>query len=127
MDERKARILSRVPRSGNWAEFEKNSITVKDIAFLSAYCNQEFALLQGKKADILFHGSTEHCDFDNKLTEMLICHKLKLVAHSHPDYDRVRPSKDDREVLRKIGQRESTIISWITGEQITYTQSIFDI
>ena len=58
------------------------SVSLQDIDFLSAKTGHEFALLKGKKNDILFHGDARHCIFD-----------------------------DDREFLQYIGQSESKIVS----------------
>ena len=53
LTERRTKILSRVPQSNDWAVFEKDSVSTKDIAYLSAYTRHEFALLRGKKKDIV--------------------------------------------------------------------------
>ena len=52
--------------------------------------------------------------------------KYRLIIHSHPDYDKLSPSADDREFLKKIDQKESLIISYITGEIRSFNQSVFD-
>lgn len=57
LNERRKNLLSRVPHSDNWGEFERDSITTKDLAYLSAATHHEFALLRGKRQDILFHGT----------------------------------------------------------------------
>lgn len=117
LSERRKQFLKRVPKSNDWAEFERDSITTKDIAYLSAATHQEFALLRGKKNDILFHGTEYHCDIADDMIELLKQGKLYLVAHTHPDYGIVKPSEDDRRFLERIGQKKSLIISYITGEE----------
>ena len=52
--------------------------------------------------------------------------KLRLIAHTHPDYDEIIPSKDDRLFLKQIGQDESIIISYITGKAQTFRANLFD-
>lgn len=79
------KLLQKVSQSGAWANFPRESITTKDIAYLSAATHHEFALLRGKKADIIFHGEELHCTFDKTLINLLKKHKLELVAHTHPD------------------------------------------
>ncbi len=117
LSEKRKQLLMRVPNSGDWAEFALESITTKDIAYLSAATHHEFALLRGKKQDILFHGTKYRCDITNDMIELLQQGKLYLVAHTHPDYGRVNPSANDRRFLRQIGQKKSLVISYITGEE----------
>ena len=47
------RMLERVPEQGDWARFDLDSIELKDLAYLSAKSGDEFALLRGKREDIL--------------------------------------------------------------------------
>ena len=63
-------LLNRVPCSNDWAAFEKDSVSTKDIAYLSAATGHEFALLRGKKKDIVFHGVERHCNFNDDLLEL---------------------------------------------------------
>lgn len=119
-------LLNRVPNKNDWAAFAKESVTVKDIAYLSAATHDEFALLRGKTRDIIFHGDKEHCYFNDELISLLKAKKLRLVVHSHPDYNKISPSYDDREFLKYIGQKESLIVSYITGDTKSFTGSAFD-
>lgn len=113
-------LLNRVPQSGNWAVFPKESITMKDIAFLTAKTGNEFAILAGKREDILFHGNKYHCMFDGELSEMLINGQFELYGHSHPAEMFPQPSDDDIETLQKLGQRKSHLISAVTGKEIEF-------
>lgn len=126
LNERRKKLLERVPNSNDWAALEKGSVTIKDIAYLSAATHHEFALLRGKGKDIVFHGVELHCNFTEELLELLKSHKLWLVAHTHPDYGSVEPSPDDREFLRHIDQKESIVISYITGVERRFSASLFD-
>ena len=126
LTERRKNILSRVPNSNDWAAFEKDSVSTKDIAYLSAYTSHEFALLRGKKRDIVFHGIERHCNFNDDLLDLLKIGKLRLVAHTHPDYESIHPSADDRSFLRYINQDESLIISYITGNEKRFSASYFE-
>lgn len=119
-------LLNRVPNQNDWVALKKDIVTVKDIAYLSAATHDEFALLRGKVKDILFHGESEHCYFDEELIGLLKSNKLRLVVHSHPDYNKIRSSSDDREFLKYIEQKESLIVSYITGDVKRFTQSAFD-
>lgn len=74
----------------------------------------------------LFHGVELHCIFPEKLVDFLKEHKLELVAHTHPDWGIIIPSKDDRNFLKRIGQKKSIIISYITGMELQFNSNEFD-
>ena len=126
LNEKRRKLLERVPNSNEWAALELNSVTIKDIAYLSAATKHEFALLRGKSRDIIFHGVDYHCNFTDELLELLKVHKLSLIARTHPDYGNIEPSQDDREFLKHIGQKESTIISYITGKTRRFSANLLD-
>lgn len=119
-------LLAKVPQSGNWNKFTKDSLTTKDLAFLSAYTNDEFAILRGKSEDILFHGTHYHCELEKELIELLKCGKLTLYAHTHVDAGPLIASLDDRNFLRAIGQKNSIVVSAYTGHEVNFTTSLFE-
>lgn len=121
LNKKRRTLLERVPKMSDWSRFAKNSIENKDLAYLSAATGHEFALLRGKKADILFHGKQLHCQFDDVLVDMLYEGKLRLICHSHPGEEYPIPSDDDIETLIIIGQTSSKIISGITGIEVEFT------
>lgn len=84
LDAHRQRMLDKVPKQGNWASFTKNSIELKDLAYLTAKIGDEFALLRGKHEDILYHGSRGECTFKDELEKRLKNHQLELVGHAHP-------------------------------------------
>lgn len=119
-------LLSRVPHTNDWAKFKVNSITTKDLAFLSAASSDEFALLRGKHEDILFHGSRYHCEMDDVLIDLLIQNKISLIAHTHVDCGILMPSKDDRIFLQTINQKDSILVSAVDGKEVTFSAGLFD-
>lgn len=126
LTKRRQMMLNRVPEPGQYASFEKGSIEILDLAYLSAKEGHEFALIRGKKNDILMHGTATGCDFNSDFEDAFMNGKMELIAHSHPDYDKIIPSKDDRDFLRKIHQKSSIIISWYTGRQIEFSADEFE-
>lgn len=56
----------------------------------------------GLNKHIIFHGEPSHCYFDEELIELLKSGKLRLVVHSHPDYNNIEVSQDDRDFLNYI-------------------------
>lgn len=126
LTKKRERILAQVPNSNDWAIFNKDAIGIKDIAYLAAKTGDEFALLRGKTQDIIFHGVQYHCHIDGELLDLLKTKKLRLIAHTHPDYGEICPSNDDRIFLKYIGQKTSKIISSITGIEQTFSANPFD-
>ena len=120
------RILAQVPNSNDWATFHKDVIDIKDLAYLAAKTGDEFALLRGKTKDTVFHGIQYHCHIEGELLALLKAKKLRLIAHTHPDYGEIYPSNDDRDFLKYIGQKTSKIISSITGIEQTFSANTFD-
>lgn len=126
LNEHRKRLLERVPNPEDWAAFQRDSISNKDIAYLSAATHHEFALLRGKTKDIIVHGVERHCNFDEDILELLKIGKLRLVAHTHPDFGAIEPSEDDRAFLKYISQKSSVIVSYITGMEIQFSANLFD-
>lgn len=126
LDAHRQKMLARVPESYNWAKFPHQHLAMKDLAYLTAKTGHEFAILRGKSEDILFHGSAQHCKFDDILVDMLLNKRLRIIGHSHPGENIPIPSQQDRETLILIGQEESQLISGRTGKLITFTPNLFD-
>ena len=120
-------MLDRVPETGDWAAFQLNSLELIDLAYLSAKTGHEFAILRGKHKDILFHGSSGHCQFDVDLADMLVSHKFSLTGHSHPGEEQPVPSTADRKALRLLGQNRSTVISGMTAQTIDFGPDEFEL
>ena len=127
LNKHRRQLLNRVPNTNDWARFAKNSLTMKDLAFLTAKTGDEFAILKGKKEDILFHGSKYHCDFEGVLYEMLIKGQLEIFGHSHPNEIIPIPSRDDRQTLQIIKQKKSRLISAITGKEVEFDDNEFNL
>ena len=125
LDKRKQVMLDRVPCTGNWAYFPFEHIGMKDLAYLTAKTGHEFAILRGKNEDILFHGDSRHCSFDDTLNDMLLSKKFSIYGHSHPGEDDPKPSPQDRKALQRIGQTSSKLISGLTGKEVTFTSDLF--
>lgn len=126
LDAHRSKMLERVPNSGNWARFKLNHLEMKDLAYLTAMTGHVFAILRGKSEDILFHGKSTKCAFDDVLVDMLMSRKLRIFGHSHPGEDSPTPSTQDRDTLKEIGQSESKLISGRTGYEITFGANMFE-
>ena len=126
LDSRRKAILSKVSRTGEWCMFEAGSLDIKDLAYFTAKTGDEFALLRGKHTDILFHGNARSCTFVDELKEGLLKRKFRIVGHSHPGEPVPVPSEGDRDVLRRIGQKSSCVISGMTGICTDFGQNPFE-
>lgn len=127
LDEHRAAMLRRVPDVGDWANFPREHLTMKDLAYLTAKTGHEFAILRGKHEDILFHGTSRSCTFCNTLEELLLSKRLILFGHSHPGEVVPVASKEDRDVLRMIGQKTSRLISGLNGTEVEFGNNPFEI
>lgn len=122
-------MLDRVPNPGDWEEFSFDHHTpleMTDLAYLTAKTGHEFAILRGKRSDILFHGTVGRCTFPEELVKRLKEKRLSIYGHSHPGEEVPAPSTQDRITLKLIGQTESQIISGRTGRIITFTANPFE-
>lgn len=125
LDKRRQNILGRVPNSGDYYRFERDYISTRDLAYLSAATDTEFALFRSKRNDILIRGTAHHCDIAGDLQEEIFERGYKWVAHSHVDRGILKPSMQDRNTLKRLKQQTSNLVG-IDGEEITYSQSEFD-
>ena len=125
LSERRQNLLQRAPNPGDYVKVDKDTLKVMDLAYLSAKTGHEFAILHGKHEDILYHGTATRCRFIDELEDGLRNHRYELIAHSHPGEEEPEPSMEDRELLREIGQRQSTVISARTGRMTDYTADPF--
>lgn len=125
LDKRRQNILSRMPNSGDYYKTEKNTVTKRDIAYLSAATGNEFALFRSKNNDIVIRGTRHACDIIGELGEEILKKKYEWVVHSHVDRGNLTASTADRETLIRLGQRKSSIVG-IDGEEIEFYQSLFN-
>ena len=127
LDEHRTAMLRRIPEVGDWAKFPYEHLSMKDLAYLTAKTGHEFAILRGKREDILFHGTERRCVFEGILEELLLSKRLMLFGHSHPGEMEPVASKEDRDVLRMIGQTTSRLISGLSGIEIQFSDDPFEI
>lgn len=126
LNEHRQSLLDCAPNSGDWCEFEVEHLEMQDLAYLTANTGHEFAILRGKRVDVLFHGDHCRCEFPPVIAQRLLEKNLRILGHSHPGEPIPIPSPQDRMTLAKIGQTESRIISSMTGQEITFTADLFE-
>ena len=106
LDAHRQGMFDKIPKQGNRASFKKDSIELKDLAYLTAKVGDEFALLRGKHEDILYHGSRGECTFLGDLERRLKSHQLELIGHAHPGEPVPIPSRADRIILNSLSHCE---------------------
>ena len=127
LSKKRKEMLQRTPNIGDWTNYPLYYLETDDIAFLTAKTCHEYAILRGKKEDVLFHGDSLFCRFEGVLADFLESGKLRLYAHSHPNEDNPIPSNDDRRTLKIIHQKNSIIVSATTGRVVEYSQNQFEL
>ena len=117
LDAKRKGLLERVPDERQWSVFEYESLEMTDLAYLTAATGHEFAILRGKREDVLYHGTSTDCACEKycDLKTALESHKYEIYGHSHPGEPYPIVSSDDRRVLRVLGQKKSKLISGMTG------------
>ncbi|MBQ1915212.1 MAG: hypothetical protein II178_08350 [Selenomonadaceae bacterium] len=115
LNARRKNLLNKVKNTDAWESFARESIELIDLAYLTASTGHEFALLRGKREDILFHGDSIKCEFKGVLFQRLIKKELSLVCHSHAGEEIPQASEGDFDALRILNQKSSMVISAMTG------------
>ena len=122
LDAKRTGWLDRIPKTGDWIVLDREAVEMMDLAYLTAATGDEFAILRGKREDVLFHGGRLDCRFgdDEVLEKALLTHKYEIYGHSHPGEPIPQASSEDRMILRKLGQEKSKLISGMTGSCIDF-------
>lgn len=124
LDKRRQNMLNKMPKTGESTRAERGSISIRDLAYLSAATGNEFALFRSKTEDIIVRGDSRSCNVGGKLGDEIINKHYEWVAHSHVDGGPLNASVEDRETLHKLKQSKSIIVG-IDGEEIIFKQSLF--
>lgn len=125
LDKRRSGILNSLANSGEYRRYEKETISIRDLAYLSAASNVEFALFRSKSEDIIVRGTARDCNIIGDLGEDILKHRYEWVAHSHVDRGKLVASPEDRETLKKLKQKKSILVG-IDGQEQKFHQSEFD-
>lgn len=110
LDRRRSNILKHLHSEGDVYRLKKDSITERDLAYLSAAVKVEFALFRSKHEDILIRGNARTCNVTGDIAEEILSKKYEWVAHTHVDRGVLTPSPADKETLRMLGQEKSVIV-----------------
>ena len=125
LNKKRQNILNRLPEAGAFFRYPKDTLSIRDLAYLSAATDDEFALFRSKSEDIIIRGTDRSCDVAGELGEEIVSKKYEWVAHSHTDKGQLVASIADRETLKRLGQKKSVIVG-VDGEECEFYQSPFD-
>ena len=125
LDKRRTSIANKLPETGSYCRLERGSISNRDMAYISASMRNELALFRSKSEDLLLRGDTRSCNPSDEIANEILSGKYEWVSHTHVD-GTLMASLADRNTLVSLKQKKSLIISAITGETQSFTQSQFD-
>ena len=120
---RQEAIYQKIPNRNDAEIFRKKQVNIKDLAALTAYTGDEFALFYKGKRAIVVHGSPSNCNVYGETYDTIIREKWVWIAHSHPTTTKLKPSPSDVDSLKLFTwQKESSIID-LKGKIINFTAS----
>lgn len=120
---RQKKVFSAIPNVGDWAELRNKQISIEDLAALTAYTGHEFALFGDEQSKVVVHGGASSWNIPYKLWEKIQKEQLVWIAHSHPTFERLTSSAEDRKTLKLFTWQTKSIIIDLNGNQIEFTSS----
>lgn len=120
-------LLDKIPKAGTWARIKNHQASLEDLAALTAFTGDEFALFSAKGHKIIFHGKRIRWNLPNDAFEEICAKKMVWEGHSHPHPGDLMPSDADRKTLKLLTwQKRSTIID-VEGSTKTFTALYADV
>jgi hypothetical protein len=113
-------LLDRLPAEGATATVIKRSVTARDLAAMTAYTGDEFAMLTNGARRMVVRGTATGVPIDVDLAAELAGRGWRLSAHTHPGSTDLilMSSAGDRAVLSAFGQRNSLILNSRAGYRV---------
>lgn len=127
LDSKRTSIANKIPNTGDYCYLPVNTISDRDMAYLSAYFGHELSLFRSKTHDVLLHGTVDKTRAPTLALDKELCSgKYKWVSHTHVVKAKLSPSLEDRQTLRKLNQKLSRLISGVDGTCMDFTQNMFE-
>lgn len=127
LDRRHKFLLNKIPNQGDWARIKSHQANLEDLAALTAFTKDEFALFSGKGYKIIFHGKRRNWSLPNDAFKEICDKRMIWEGHSHPYQSDLQASPQDIKTLKLLTwQKESSIID-VTGVKKTFTSSYADL
>lgn len=118
LNNRQKKLLDRLLDIGSRALVRKNSVSMSDLAALTAETKAEFAMFTCGSRRLIIRGDDRCVYIEEAEVERLIAQGYKWSGHTHPGYN-MSASVADADFLKRFGQSRSVIYN-ISGECRTF-------
>ena len=107
LNKRQKRLLDQLPGCSDSIIVHKNDVNLKDLAALTAYTENEFAMFTQGSRRYIIRGNSISVPVDLTIAENLAQRGWRWSAHSHPGISRtvLAPSEADRLILKKFSNQ----------------------
>lgn len=120
-------LFDKIPEVGSWTRVKTHQASLEDLAALTAFTGDEFALFSAKGYKIIYHGKKRKWDIPNDVFEEICNKKMIWEGHSHPYPGDLSSSPEDRKTLSLLTwQKKSSIID-VEGTTKTFTALYADV
>ena len=113
LNSRQKKILDKLPQYNSRETFDKRSVSMRDLAALTAYEGVEFAMFTKGGKRLIIRGERNSVDINDEEAKALSKQGYTWSGHTHPGRDHISlsPSAGDRCVLKAMEQKYSLIVS----------------
>lgn len=120
--DRQKRLLEVLPKFDSHVTLKKRQVFMKDLAALTAYTGDEFALFTRGKSRMVGRGNSKSVNIDTKMATQLAREGWKWSGHTHPDVSltALTSSSGDRLILECFTQQTESIIYTDSGKRIRF-------
>lgn len=121
LNNRQKMILDRLPKFSSRTVVAKKVVSMRDLAALTAYTGDEYAMFTKGGQRLLIRGDTYHVAIYEDEARSLAKEGYKWSGHTHPGLTEIStmPSDGDYFILRSFGQRKSVILN-SKGQYVTF-------
>ena len=113
LKEKQQKIYFAISERGSSVILRKKEVALEDLAALTAFSGDEFAIFTKGYRRMVVHGTPTGCNIYGKDADLLLNEQWEWTGHSHPTTGkRVLPSNDDIKTLSRFTwQKKSSIIN----------------
>ena len=111
LNHRQTDLISKLPEYDSRIVIPKKSVNMADLAALTAYTGDEFAMFTKGNERLLIRGNARMVNISIDDAEQLAKEGYKWSGHTHPgvDFLSMQPSDGDYAVLECFGQKNAVI------------------
>jgi hypothetical protein len=111
LNNRQRALLDMLPNDGSRVEAPKKRVSMADLAALTAFTGDEFALFTRGGKRLVLRGNDRRVAVGEEMLEMLVQQGYRWSGHTHPGFTRnaLAASDGDYEVLGWLKNTRSTI------------------